>query len=87
MRNAVTAKGLELQELEHGRVQRLGNAIDLVEKQDARTQARLVHVVIDRGDDLAHGVFGGIVLEALEVVVNDTRQAQRALARVVRHGI
>ena len=83
----MTAKGLELQELEHGRVQRLGNAIDLVEKQDARAQARLVHVVIDRGDDLAHGVFGGIVLEALEVVVDDARQAQRALARVVRHGI
>ena len=78
---------LELQKLQHGGVERLGHAVDLVEEQDTAPHPALLHVGVHRGDDLAHGVLGGLVLQALEFLVHDERQPERALARVVRHGV
>ena len=78
---------LELQKLQHGGVERLGHAVDLVEEQDAAPHPALLHVGVHRRDDLAHGVLGGLVLQALEFLVHDERQPERALARVVRHGV
>ena len=85
--NMVAPERLELQELQHRGVQRLGHAVDLVEEQDAAVMARTLHVVVHRGDDLAHGVFGHVEFLVAECAVHDEGQAERALPRVVRHGI
>ena len=48
---------------------------------------RLLDGLIDRGDDLAHGVFGHVVGFPAVFLLGDERQAQRALARMMGHGV
>ena len=76
-----------LEELKHDGRQRLGDAVDLVQEQDALLCSALFHQIIDRGDNFRHGVFrDGGLFSAIAPLLND-RQAKRALSRVVRHGI
>ena len=83
----MAAERLELQELQHGRIKRLGNAIDFVKEQDAGFAAGRLHVVVHGRDDLAHRVFGDIELAVFVSAMHDRGQAERALAGVVRHGV
>ena len=85
--HAMAPERLELQELQHRRVQRLGHAVDLVEEQDAALQPGPLHVVVDARDDLAHGVLGGLVGQRAVGAVDDEWQSERRLARVVRHRV
>ena len=85
--NLVAAEHLVLQELQHGGRERFRHAVDLVEEQDALAMPRLLDGIVDRGDDLAHGVFGHVVGFPAVFLLGDERQAQRALARVVGHGV
>ena len=87
LRQLVTAEGLALQKLQHGRCQRLGDAVDLVQEQDAGFQPGALHGLVDAGDDLAHGVLGQLVLLAIEHAGLDAGQADGALAGVVGHGV
>ena len=50
--HAVLAEGLELQELQHGRRQRFGHAVDFVQKEYAFGNAGVFHEFVDGGDDL-----------------------------------
>ena len=85
--HAMPAERLELQELEHGGVQGLGHAINLVKEEYAAAQPGLFHVVVDGSHNLRHRVLGGLVGHTLELAVLDARQAKRALPRVMRHRV
>ena len=85
--HGMAAEDLVLQKLQHGRRERLRYAVDLVEEQNALAAPRGLHRLIDRGDDLAHGVFGHLVFHAVIGFRRDERQAQRALAGMVGHGV
>ena len=87
LRQAVYAKGLVLQHLQNRWHERLGHAVDLVEEQDPLAQAGLLHLLVDGGDDLAHGVFRGAEGLPCRRAAHNDGQAERALARVVRHGV
>ncbi len=86
-RHLLVAERLPLQKLKHGGGQRLGDAIDLVDKEDSLPEARLLHPVVDGGDDLAHGVFRHGMFPARIGLFQNERQADGALPRVVRDGV
>ena len=86
-RHLMFAERLELQELEHRGIQRLRNAVDLVEEQDALAQPRALHVIVNRRDDLRHRVLGCIEFLPLEFPMLDMGKAERALARMMCHGV
>ena len=62
VRDPVGAEGLVLEKLQHGRRQRLGDAVDLIQKKDALLHARGLDLVIHGRDDLAHRILGDGVL-------------------------
>ena len=80
---ALVAEGLALQELQHHGRERLRDAVDLIEEQNALLDARALDLAVDRGDDLAHRVGGDRVFLPAELLVLDVGQAERGLARVV----
>ena len=86
-RHGLIAEGLALQKLQHGGGQRLGDTVDLVDEEDALFQAGGLHLGVDAGDDLAHGVFRHRDVPASVVSLADEGQAHGALAGVVGDGI
>ena len=87
VRDLVGAEGLVLEELEHHRGEGLGHAVDLVEEEDALVDAGALDLLIDRGDDLGHGVLGDGILLAAERALRDEREADGRLACVMRDGV
>ena len=83
----MAAEHLVLQKLQDGGRERFRDAVDLVQEQDTFLPTRFGHGFIDRRDDFAHRVFGHAERLALEGALGDIRQAEGALARMVRHGI
>ena len=83
----MAAEDLELQELQHGRRKGFGNAVDLVQEEDALPEAGLLHGVIYAGNDLGHGVFADGILPAAVYLRLNERQTEGALAGMVGHGI
>ena len=59
--NRMVSKGLALKELEHGRSQCFGNAVDLIDEKDAFRKTGLLHLIVNTGHDLAHGIFGHFI--------------------------
>ena len=86
-RHGLVAEGLALQELQHGGGQRLGNAVDLVDEENALFQAGGFHLGVDAGNDLAHGVFGHRDILIAVMALPDEGQAHGALAGVVGDGV
>ena len=87
LRDTVRAEGLVLQKLQHGGRQRLRNAVDLVQEQDALLTAGTLHGLVNGSDDLAHGIFRDRHdLPAVGFFLN-MGQADGALAGVVGDGI
>jgi len=86
-RQTMLAERLELQELEHGRGERLGYAVDLVEEEYALLDARLLDDIIDRCDDLAHRVAAHTIGLVTVLRLLDVREADGALTRMVRHRV
>ena len=87
IRDLMSAEGLVLQELQHHRGEGLRHAVDLVEEEDALVDAGALDLLIDRGDDLGHGVLGDGILLAAEIALRDEREADGRLACVVRDGV
>ena len=83
----MVAEGFVLQKLQHSRGQGLGDAVDLIQKEDALPLSRPVHGLVHGADDLAHGVFRHGKMPPAVVPLCDFRQAHGALAGVVRHGV
>ena len=81
------SEGLVLQKLQHSGGQGFGNAVDLVQKQNALLLPGPVHGGVYRADDLAHGILRhGKMLPAV-VPLRDFGQAYGALPGVVGHGV
>ena len=87
LRNLVSAKDFVLQKQQHGRRERFGDAVDLVQKQDALGLAGGAHTVVNAGDDLAHGVLADLIGLSAVLFFHDDGQSQCALAGVMGHGI
>ena len=83
----LVAEGLALEELEHHGGQGLGDAVDLIEKQDTLPQARFFHKVIDACQNLAHGILCDGEFRAAVIALFDKGQANGALAGVVGDGV
>ena len=47
LRHFLVPKHLALEELEHGRGQRLGDTVDLIDEKDALRKAGLLHLIVD----------------------------------------
>ena len=86
-RHGLVAKGLALQELQHGGRQRFADAVDLVDEQNAVFLAGAFHGGIDTGNDLAHGVLGHTAGFAAVVPLPDKRQAHGTLPGMVGDGV
>ena len=86
-RDSLVAKGLALQKLQHRGGQGLGHAVDLVNEQDALGQAGGLHLGIDAGNDLAHGVLGHRYIPPCIVALPDKGQAHGALTGMVGDGV
>ena len=86
-RHGLIAKGLALQKLQHGGGQRFRHTVDLVDEQNALGEAGGLHLGIDAGNDLAHGVFSHRDIFAAVVALADEGQAHGALAGVVGDGV
>ena len=87
LRHPMAAEDFILQKLQHGRGQRLADAVDLVDEQDAVFLAGALHGGVDAGDDLAHRVLGHAAGAPAVVPLPDERQADGALAGVVGDGV
>ena len=87
LRKRVAPEGLVLQELQHGRREGLGDAVDLVEKEDALRKTGGLHRVVDAGNDLRHRVFRYLVSLSAVVLLRDIGEAEGALPGVVGHGV
>ena len=85
--HCLIAKGLALQKLQHGGGKGLGDAVDLVDKQDALLQAGGFHFGVDAGNDLAHGVLGHRHVLIPVVALPDKGQTHGALPGVVGDGV
>ena len=86
-RQMVCSERLVLQKLQHRRRERLRDAVDLVQKQDAFLHAALLDLVIHGSNDLAHCVFGHLIRAAAVAFVSNKRQTDRALPRMMRDRI
>ena len=80
-------EGLVLQELEHGGGQRLGYAVDLIDKEDSLLHACLLHLLIHGRNDLAHGIFCHRISTAAIFLFPDKGQSHGTLSRVVGNSI
>ena len=85
--DGVAAKDLVLQKLQHGGGQCFGNAVDFVQKENPLLPAGLLHHVVNRGDNFAHGVFRNAAGFSAVALFQDDRQADGALPGVVGHGM
>ena len=85
--HGLVAEGLALQKLQHRGGQRLTDAVDLINKQNAVLFAGALHSGVHAGDDLAHRVLGHAAGLARVAALPDKRQADGALAGVVGDGV
>ena len=86
-RDLLVSESLLLQELKHGRRQRLRHTVDLVDEQDPFCLAGCFHPVIDRSDDLAHGILRDLEAASAVFLLGDKWKSHRTLPGVVRDGI
>ena len=84
LRNPVRAEGLVLQELKHGRCERLRDTVDLIEKEDSLPDAAALHLLIDGSDDLTHRVFRDRIRFSAVLALPDEGKSDGALPRVMR---
>ena len=87
LRNLMISEGFALEKLQHSRSKRLRYTIDLIDEQNAFFQTGGFHFLINRSDNLAHGVFGHGVFFSSKGFFGDKRQTDGALAGVMRDGV
>ena len=86
-RQTMGAEGLVLQELKHGRGQGFRHTVDLVQKQNALRRSRPLHGIVNRSDDLAHGVFRHGDGKTAVALFHQPGQADGALPGVMGQGV
>ena len=87
LRHLVVSEHLVLQKLQHGRRQRLGDAVDLVQKEDSLRDTGGLDPVVDRRHDLTHSIFRDGVLLSAVFLARDEGQTDSALPCVVCDGV
>ncbi len=87
IRHTVCPEGFVLQELQHCRRERLRDAVDLVEKENTLLNAAPLDLIVNRSDDLAHGILRDRIFLPAIIPPTDIWQTNRALSRVVRDRI
>ena len=81
------AEGFVLQKLQHGGRQGIRDAVDFVQEQNSLPAVGSLHGVINRCNDLAHGISGhGDRFGPIGLLV-DLGQADGTLAGVMGHGV
>ena len=83
IRKFMSAERLSLKELEHGRRQRLRDAVDLIEEENPLLISGLFNLIIDRCYDLAHRIFGHRICPAAVFFLPDKRQSHCTLSCVM----
>ena len=83
----VPSEYLVLQKLQHGRGQGFRHTVDLVQEQNTLSETGALHHVIDRSNNLGHGVLGHTIFHTAVDLLLDKWQTKRALPGVVGHGI
>ena len=86
-RYLLVTEGLALQELEHGGCQCLRHAVDLIDKENSFLLPCLLHLLIDRGNDLTHGIFRHRAGLSLIFFFPDKRKANGTLAGMMGDGV
>ena len=84
LRELLIAEGLCLEKLQHGRRQRLGHTVDLIDKQHSFRDAGLLHLLVNRGDDLTHRILCHRIYPAAVFFFSDKRKPHSALPCMVR---
>lgn len=82
-RQLLVSKSLTLQKLQHCWRQCFGYTIDLINEQDPLPKAGLLHFIVHRSNDLAHGILCDRNLPALVLFLPDKRQPYRTLSGVM----
>ena len=87
LRKLLVAKGFALQKLQHHGGQGFGYAVDLIKEKNPLAESGFFHQLIHRAENLAHGVLGNGMLDAVIVSLFDKRQPDGTLTGVMRDGI
>ena len=86
-RYLLIAKAFALQKLQHGGRQRLRYTVDLIDKQDSFRFPGSLHLIIDGGYDLTHGIFRYRTFLSPVFLFPDKRQTDGALTGVMSDSI
>ena len=77
------SESLILQKLQHGRSQRLGNAVDLIDEEKSLGESCVFDLIVDRRDDLTHGIFRHMDILPTVSLLRDKRETDSTLSRMV----
>ena len=86
-RNLLVSERLTLKKLQHGRSQSLRHAVDLINKENAFFYTGFLYLLVDRSNDLTHGVFRHRIFSASIAFLLNKRKPHRTLPRVMRDRI
>ena len=86
-RNLMTSECFTLKKLQHGRRQRLGHTVNLINKQDSLPKPGFLNFIINGGYDLTHGVFRNSHLFSIKFFLRNKRQANGTLPGMMSNGI
>ena len=84
IRDLMISESLILQKLQHGRSQRLGNAVDLIDEEKSLGESCVLDLIVDRRNDLAHGIFRHMDILPAVSLLRDKRETDGTLSRMVR---
>ena len=87
LRYFLIAKSLSLKELQHHRCQGFRYAVDLINKKNPLFQPCLLHLLIDRGNNLTHSIFCDRKSLLTKGFLSDKRQSYCTLTGVMCDGI
>ena len=87
LRHTMGTKGLVLQELQHGGCQCLRHAVYLIQEQYSLLHPGTLNLIIDRRNDLGHGVLGNRILLPAIALLTYIRKSDGRLPGMMRDGI
>ena len=79
----MVSEGLILQKLQHSRGQCLRNTVDLIDKKKSLQEPCVFDFIVDRRDDLTHGIFRHMDILPTVSLLRDKRETDGTLSRVM----
>ena len=83
IRDLMISESLILQKLQHGRGQCLGHAVDLIDEEKSLGESCVLDLIVDRRDDLTHGIFRHMDILPTVSLLRDKRETDGTLSRMV----